>query len=111
MDPTLPGVNSFMTYLPCRLPTIEHVMHMIEPGWVLGERDLMLGFSHCVLDPEARKSMGFKHIVSGSYTWVLLPQGTDSRRPSFVRKVRQQPALFHVHLCQHGHRVHCDCVW
>ena len=67
MDPTLPGVNSFMTYLPCRLPTIEHVMHMIEPGWVLGEHDLMLGFSHCVLDPEARKSMGFKHIVSGSW--------------------------------------------
>ena len=63
MDPTLPGVNLnyFMTYLPCRLPTIEHVMHMIEPGWVLGERDLILGFSHCVLDPEARKSMGFKH--------------------------------------------------
>ena len=69
-------------------------MHMIEPGWVLGERDLMLGFSHCVLDPEARKSMGFKHIVSGSYTWVLLPQGTDSPRPSFCAESEAAARIF-----------------
>ena len=84
VGPSLPGVNSAMADLPCRLPTIEHVMHMIEPGWVLGKRDLMHGFFHCVLDPEARKSMGFRHPVSGKlYRWVVLPQGT-----------KQSPAIF-----------------
>ena len=67
-------------------PTIEHVMHMIEPGWVLGKRDLIHGFSHCVLDPEARKSMGFRHPISGKlYRWVVLPKAQNNHLPFSVR--------------------------
>ena len=69
-------------------------MHMIEPGWVLGKRDLMHGFFHCVLDPEARKSMGFRHRVSGKlYRWVVLPQGT-----------KQSPAIFCA-VCEAAARI------
>lgn len=84
VDPSLPGVNQAMASLPCELPSVESIFAEVQPGEVLGKRDLLNGFFHLVLAPEARKHMAFRHPVSGALArWVVLPQGT-----------KQSPALF-----------------
>jgi hypothetical protein len=84
VDPSLPGVNAAMAELPCTLPMVEDIFRNIVKGQVLGKRDLLNGFFHCVLSPDARRYMGFTHPISGQLCrWIVLPQGT-----------RQSPALF-----------------
>lgn len=84
VDPSLPGVNGCMQALPCPLPTIEQVFKAVQPHHVLGKRDLLNGFFHLVLAPEARRHMAFRHPGTGLLArWVVLPQGT-----------KQSPALF-----------------
>lgn len=84
VDPSLPGVNDAMVELPCTLPSVEQIFKLVKPTSVLGKRDLLNGFFHVTLSPEARRHMGFTHPVSGQlYRWVVLPQGT-----------KQSPAIF-----------------
>lgn len=84
VDPALPGINSHMQTLPCTLPTIEEIFKHVKPHSVLGKRDLTNGFFHCVLTPEARRYMAYRHPVTGQLArWVVLPQGT-----------KQSPAIF-----------------
>ena len=84
VDPSLPGINDAMVALPCTLPTVEHIFQLVKPTSVLGKRDLLNGFFHCTLDPDARRFMGYTHPVTGQlYRWVVLPQGT-----------KQSPAIF-----------------
>jgi len=84
VDPTLPGVNACMAHLPCDLTSVEEIFKHVTPTTVLGKRDLLHGFFHGVLSPAARRSMGFRHPVSGTIMrWVVLPQGT-----------KQSPAFF-----------------
>lgn len=84
VDPALPGINAHMQTLPCTLPTVAEIFKHVKPHSVLGKRDLTNGFFHCVLTPEARKYMAFRHPVTGKLArWVVLPQGT-----------KQSPAIF-----------------
>ena len=84
VDPALPNINAHMQTLPCSLPTIEEIFKHVKPHSVLGKRDLTNGFFHCVLTPEARRYMGYRHPVTGRLArWVVLPQGT-----------KQSPAIF-----------------
>lgn len=84
VDPALPGINSHMQTLPCSLPTIEEIFKHVKPNSFLGKRDLTNGFFHCVLTPEARRYMAYRHPVTGRLArWVVLPQGT-----------KQSPAIF-----------------
>jgi len=84
VDPSLPGVNAHMLTLPCNLPSAEDIFKRVKPHSVLGKRDLLNGFFHLVLAPEARRYMAFKHPVTNKLArWIVLPQGT-----------KQSPALF-----------------
>lgn len=84
VDPSLPGVNQCMAQLPCQLTCIENMFLKVEAQCLLGKRDLLNGFFHCVLSPSARKHMAFTHPVSERVArWVVLPQGT-----------RQSPSIF-----------------
>lgn len=84
VDPSLPGVNEAMVELPCTLPTTEQIFKLVKPTSVLGKRDLLNGFFHVTLDPDARRFMGYTHPVNGGlYRWIVLPQGT-----------KQSPAIF-----------------
>jgi hypothetical protein len=84
VDPSLPGVNDAMMDLPCTLPTTEQIFKLVKPTSVLGKRDLVNGFFHITLEPDARRYMGYRHPVTGRlYRWVVLPQGT-----------RQSPSIF-----------------
>lgn len=84
VDPSLPGVNAHMLTLPCHLPSAEDIFKRVKPHSVLGKRDLLNGFFHLVLAPDARRHMAFKHPVTNKLArWVVLPQGT-----------KQSPALF-----------------
>lgn len=84
VDPALPGINSHMQTLPCSLPRIEEIFKHVKPHSVLGKRDLTNGFFHCVLTPDARRYMAYRHPVTGKLArWVVLPQGT-----------KQSPAIF-----------------
>lgn len=84
VDPSLPGINEAMRELPCTLPTTEQIFKLVKPTSVLGKRDLLNGFFHVTLHPDARKNMGYTHPVTGGlYRWIVLPQGT-----------KQSPAIF-----------------
>jgi hypothetical protein len=84
VDPSLPGINAHMRPLPCKLPTAEEIFKRVKPHSVLGKRDLLNGFFHLVLTPEARRYMAFRHPVTQKLArWVVLPQGT-----------KQSPAFF-----------------
>lgn len=84
VDPSLPGVNDAMVELPCTLPTVEQIFQHVKPDSMLGKRDLLNGFFHITLHPDARRYMGFRHPVTGQLCrWVVLPQGT-----------KQSPAVF-----------------
>jgi integrase len=92
VDPALPGINNHMQTLPCKLPTIEEIFQHVKPHSVLGKRDLTNGFFHCVLTPEARRHMAYRHPVTGRLArWVVLPQGTK-QSPSIFCEVSQAAA-------------------
>lgn len=84
VDPSLPGNNDRMQSLPCPLPTMESIFKHVKPNSVLGKRDLLNGFFHVILAPNARRNMGFRHPITQRIgRWVVLPQGT-----------KQSPAYF-----------------
>lgn len=84
VDPSLPGINDCMQTLPCQLPTVEQIFKEVKPHQVLGKRDLLNGFFHCILSPAARRHMCFRHPVTQQLArWIVLPQGT-----------KQSPAIF-----------------
>jgi hypothetical protein len=95
VDPSLPGVNDSMRTLPCQLPTIEHIMQHVKPTSVLGKRDLLNGFFHIILAPDARRHMAFKHPVTGRLArWVVLPQGTKQSPSIFCAVSEAGAAIF-----------------
>jgi len=82
VDPTTPGVNACMAYLPCDLTLVEEITKHVTPMTVV--EGLIAWLSHGVLSPAAHRSMGFRHPVSGTLMrWVVLHQGT-----------KQSPAFF-----------------
>lgn len=95
VDPSLPGVNDCMQTLPCPLPTIERIMQHVKPTSVLGKRDLLNGFFHIILAPDARRHMAFRHPVTGRLArWVVLPQGTKQSPSIFCAVSEAGAAIF-----------------
>jgi hypothetical protein len=82
--PSGTSINAAMAHLPVSLPSAELIFSKVSPTSMLGKRDLDNGFFHVVLSEEARRTVAFRHPVTGRLArWVVLPQGT-----------RQSPAIF-----------------
>jgi hypothetical protein len=95
VDPSVPGVNDCMQTLPCPLPTIERIMQHIKPTSVLGKRDLLNGFFHIILAPDAGRHMAFRHPVTGRLArWVVSPQGTKQSPSIFCAVTEAGAAIF-----------------
>ena len=85
VDPTVTGVKAHMAPLPLSLPSPRDALAMTKSTSVLGKRDLKSGFHHVVLQPGARRCMGFEHPGNPGLfgRWVALPFGAA-----------QSPAIF-----------------
>ena len=87
VDPTASGVNAAMRHLPMSLTSPEEFFAQVDRTDVLGKRDLVNGFYHVSLAPEARRLMGFRHPSTGRIgRWVALPQGT-AQSPAYFCEV------------------------
>ena len=60
VDPSITGVNIAMTPLPLHLPTVEQLLPLLRPGYVLAKRDWRHGFHHLTLAPSSRRFMGLR---------------------------------------------------
>lgn len=65
VDSTQSGLNATLAPWPMRLPTMERLIEVVPPGYVLGKRDLRHGFHHLLLCERDRRNLGFRHPVSG----------------------------------------------
>jgi hypothetical protein len=103
VDPSLPGINDCMQTLPCQLPTVEAIFKEVKPHNVLGKRDLLNGFFHCILSPEARRYMCFRHPVTNRLArWVVLPQGTKQSPAIFCGVSEAAAQIFNKIFAQNG---------
>lgn len=106
VDPTTPGVNACMQTLPCQLTSVEEIFKQVKPTSVLGKRDLVNGFFHCVLSPDARRYMGLIHPVSKQLgRWVVLPQGTKQSPAIFCEVTNAANRIFNDELEKQGIKV------
>lgn len=113
VDPSLPGVNAAMADLPCKLTSVEQIFGALEPGMVLGKRDLTNGFFHVVCSQQARRHMGLKHPVTGRLgRWIVLPQGTKQSPALFCDVTDASARIFTKIFAQQGIKVkvfvYCD---
>ncbi len=83
IDPSITGVNLAMAPLPLHLPTVEQLLPLLSPGYVLAKRDWRHGFHHLTLAPTSRKLMGLR-----------LPDGRVCRFKALPFGASQAPAWF-----------------
>ncbi len=83
VDPSITGVNLAMDPMPLHLPTVEQLLPLLRPGYVLAKRDWRHGFHNLTLAPSSHKYMG-----------LWLPDGRICHFKALPFGASQAPALF-----------------
>ena len=85
IDPTITGLNEAMAPVAMRLPKIDEILQLLQPGWALGKRDWRHGFYHCTLHQSERPHFGFRLPDGRLARFKAMPFGASQAPMRFTR--------------------------